>query len=165
MKRTTRFSAPKTSFFIIALVLLALSGNVYPSRSQAQKNPDNSDPIEVGMVTLLGSPLKYDGKFIRTIGFMCLELEGNALYLHEEDYRYRNTKNSVELHLSKAQEGQFKSISLKYVLIEGRVSASQWDLDTGVYSGAIGNITRLELWRPRGDIPAPPQEPASYCSR
>ena len=70
------------------------------------------------MVALIAAPNSYEGKFIRTHGFLCLEFEGDAVYLREEDYRHGLTKNSFALRLSKQQE-QFKSLSLKYVLIEG----------------------------------------------
>jgi hypothetical protein len=54
------------------------------------------------MVVLLAEPQKYDDKFIRTIGFVCLEYEGDALYLHEQDYRHQNYENALELRGTKA---------------------------------------------------------------
>jgi hypothetical protein len=54
-------------------------------------------------------------------------------------------------------------MSLKYVIVEGTVYAN--GLESSEYAGAIGDITRFEYWRPRGDIPAPPAEPPSHCSR
>jgi hypothetical protein len=145
---------------LLTLPLLFVPGNATSSPLQTQKSPDSPDPINIGMVALLAAPQKYDGKLIRTVGFACLEFEGNALYLHEEDYRQRNTKNAVKLLLSKHQEEQFKSLSLRHVLIEGTVSADKWGLEKGMYSGSIGNITRLEYWRSRGDTSAPSQEPS-----
>lgn len=115
------------------------------------------------MVALLADPQKYEGKAVRTIGFMCLEYEGNALYLHEEDYRYGILKNAMALRLSPAQQKKFKSLSLKHVIIEGTFDANgpeRWQ-----YGGAIDNITRLEIWRPRPDISVPPVEAPSHCSR
>lgn len=144
-------------FLVMAMLFSARSAQPLQTASKT------SAPLNVGMVALLGDPQKYDGKVIRTIGFMCLEYEGDALYLHEEDYRYGILKNALALRLSSAQQKQFKSLSLKYVIIEGTMYANgpeRWD-----YGGAIGNITRLDIWRPRPDIPVPPAEPPSHCSR
>jgi len=97
------------------------------------------------MVALVAVPERYDGKFVRTHGFLSIEFEGDALYLHEEDYRHGLTKNSLALRLSKSQRQQFKSLSLKYVVIEGTVYARGLE-QTDMWSGALGNITRLEIW-------------------
>jgi hypothetical protein len=75
------------------------------------------------------------------------------VYLHEEDYQHGLTKNSFALRLYKPQREQFKSLSLKYVLIEGTVYARGLE-HTDRWSGAIGNITRLEVWPiERGAVP------------
>jgi len=105
------------------------------------------------MVALIAAPENYEGKSVRTHGFLCIELEGDALYLHEEDYRHGLTKNSFALRLAKSQRQRFKSLSLKYVLIEGTVYANGLER-TDRWSGAIGNITRLEVWPiQRGHVP------------
>lgn len=117
----------------------------------------------MGLVALLAEPQKYDGKVVRTIGFASIRFEGNALFLHEEDYRYGNLKNAVALRVTEAQAEQFKRMSLKYVIIEGTMHANgdeSWD-----YAGAIGEITRFDYWGPRSDIPAHPEEPLSGTSR
>lgn len=147
------------SLCLLAVFMLFPVGSARLSHASS----DSPAPINAGMVALVADPQKYEGKFIRTIGFMCLEYEGDALYLHEEDYRYGIYKNAFALRLSQAQRKQFKSLSLKHVIIEGTLFANgpeRWD-----YAGAIGNITRLEYWHPRGDIPAPPEESPSRCSR
>jgi len=149
----------KPGICLLAVVMLFSAQSAKPFQSSST----SSSPLNVGMVVLLSDPQKYDGKVIRTIGFMCFEYEGNALYLHQEDYRYGILKNALVLRVSPAQQKQFKSLSLKHVIIEGTLYANgpeRWD-----YGGAIGNITRLDIWRPRPDIPAPPAEPPSHCSR
>jgi hypothetical protein len=150
---------------IIAVGVLFVSGLASSSQRRTDSSPSRGEPINVGLVALLGSPERYDGRRIRTVGLLCIEFEGNALYLHEEDYQYRMTKNAAELDLSKAQEEQFKSLSLKHVLIEGTVSADRGELERGMYGATIGKVTRLEYWRPRGDIAGLAPEPPSACSR
>jgi hypothetical protein len=159
MRQIAGLEMSKRSLYLLALIILLPLGSARSSRT-ASSNPK---PLNVGMVALLADPQKYDGKFIRTFGFMCLEYEGDALYLHEEDYRYQNYKNALALRVAEAQRKQFKSLSLKHVLIEGTMYAN--GPENSEYAGAIGNITRLEYSGPRGDIPAPPEEPPSHCSR
>lgn len=149
----------RRSLYLLALIILLPVGSARSSRA-ASNSPK---PIDVGMVNLLANPQQYDSRVIRTIGFACLEFEGNALYLHEEDFRYQNYKNALALRVAEGQLKQFKSLSLKHVIVEGTMYAN--GLESSEYAGAIGNITRFEYWRPRGDIPASHEEPAFHCSR
>jgi len=97
------------------------------------------------MVALVANPQRYEGKIIRTVGFLCVEFEGNALYVHDADYRHGLSKNSMALRLSDSQSKQFKSLSLRYVIIEATVYANGLE-STAEWAGALGNITRLEVW-------------------
>jgi hypothetical protein len=110
--------------------------------------------LSVGMVALLANPQNYDRKLIQTIGVLCVEHEGDALYLHFEDAQHLNDKNAFSLRFSAAQREQFKSLNLKYVLIEGTMYAN--GPERSEFGGAIGNITRLEAWGPTTGIDAPP---------
>lgn len=96
------------------------------------------------MVALVAYPQRYNGRMIRTVGFVCIEFEGDAVYVHEEDFRHGLIKNSMALRLTKSQEKQFKPLSQMYAVIEGKVEAN--GLESGDWAGAIGNITRLEAW-------------------
>lgn len=153
MKQAVRSGSSGWLVGLVALFLLALTGNAAPFPQQAGGSSDVPKPVDVSMVALIAAPESYEGKFVRTHGFLCIEFEGNALYLHEEDYRHGLAKNSFALRLSRSQLEQFKSLSLKYVLIEGTVYAKGLE-HTDRWSGAIGNITRLEAWPiDRGPIP------------
>jgi hypothetical protein len=136
----------------LALPLFFLAGYGIFCREQSTGRSASPEPIDVGMVALLATPEKYDGKSVRTIGFVCMEFEGKALYLHEEDYRHGLIKDSFALRLTDSQRREFKSMSPKYVLIEGRVYAN--GPEAHEWAGAIGNITRLEVWpADRGPVP------------
>jgi hypothetical protein len=136
---------------LLALPFLFVVGSPTSSQGQINRSSTSDEPINVGMVALLAAPERYEGKLVRTHGFLCIEFEGDALYLHEEDYRYGLTKDSFALRLTESQRKQFKSLSLKYVVIEGRVYAN--GLERGDWGGAIGNITRLNVW-PVDRLPA-----------
>ena len=116
------------------LVALASTQPSLPSKGD--------EPIGAGMVALLASPHTYEGKRVRTIGFLDIEFEGNALYLHEEDYRYSIYGNALRFHVSRSQEQRFKSLSLHYVLVEGTVYATEGQM----YAGYIEDVSRLEAW-------------------
>src|SRR5712692_9436267 len=124
MKQTVHPRKFRWMVSLLTLLFLFFDGYVSSAQRQADRSSASHEPIDVGMVALLTAPQKYQGKFIRTIGFVCIEFEGDALYLHEEDYRYGLTKDSFALRLTDSQRKQFKSMSLKYVLIEGRVDAN-----------------------------------------
>ncbi|MBF9140172.1 hypothetical protein [Hymenobacter properus] len=52
-----------------------------------------SDEFDVSLVKLIANPEKYDGKTIQVIGFLNLEFEGDAIYLHKEDFDQGLTRN------------------------------------------------------------------------
>ena len=73
------------------------------------------------MVVLLAEPQEYDDKFIRTIGFVCLEYEGDALYLTmSEIIGIKITKTLLRF----AARKQLESLSLKQVIVEGTMYAN-----------------------------------------
>jgi hypothetical protein len=98
------------------------------------------------MIVILAAPERYNGRPIRTNGFLRLQFEGNALFFHEEDYRQGLTKNALLLDLSTEEEAQFKTLNGRYVLIEGTVWASRAAIESGQWGGILKHITRLEAW-------------------
>ena len=124
-------------FRAIAVALLA---------AQCIRPSAEPEPIDVGMVALLGSPHRYSGKRIRTTGFLVINFEGTAVYLHEEDYRYAMYGNAYDLDLPGPQQERYRTLNLKHVLIEGTTFAA----DGSVWGGRMTRITRLELWPSSG---------------
>ena len=55
---------------LVALSLLALTGNATPARQHTGDSSYVPKPIDVGMVALIAAPENYDGKLIRTHGFL-----------------------------------------------------------------------------------------------
>lgn len=98
-----------------------------------------AEPTDVGMVQLLAQPEKYHGKFIRVHGFLRLEFEGKALYLHREDYANGLTKNGVWVDMLETPEHM--KLNMHYVLIEGVFNAKDRG-HLGLWSGAIEKINR-----------------------
>jgi hypothetical protein len=79
----------------------------------------NEEPINVSIVQLIANGQKYDGKLVRVIGFLRLEFEGNALYLHREDYETSIMKNGIWVDVYSETTKQSKTLNMHYVLLEG----------------------------------------------
>jgi hypothetical protein len=90
--------------------------------------------------------LKYDKKLVRIIGFLRLEFEGNAIYLHREDFLHGISENSVWVNVPKAMtKEQMEQVNEKYVICEGVFHAGVHG-HMGMFSGELSEINRLEPW-------------------
>src|SRR5450755_4390302 len=103
-----------------------------------------AEPLDVGMIQLLATPQKFDGKFIRVDGFLRLEFEGKALYLHKEDYVNGLYRNSVWVDL--LEDKEHMRLNMHYVLIEGVFNAKNHG-HMGLFGGSIEKITRAQTLR------------------
>ena len=108
------------------------------------------EPADVSLIQLIGDPDKYDGKFVRVIGFLRLEFEGNALYFHREDYESSLTKNAIWIDASADMKKQRQTFDQKYVLLEGTFDAKRFG-HMGLFSGELHGIKRAEVWQPGTD--------------
>ena len=100
-------------------------------------------PQDVSIVQLLATPERFDGKLVRVIGFLCLAFEGDAVYLHREDFDHGLTQNALWVQVPEKPDA---SLSLNYVLIEGTFDAGDHG-HMGLFGGAIRKITRMSVWR------------------
>src|SRR5262249_1884257 len=76
----------------------------------------------VSMLQLITTPEKYDGRVIRVLGFLWLELEGNALYVHREDYENRLLFNRIGLT---PPSEDYSALRGQYVIVEGGFNANR----------------------------------------
>jgi hypothetical protein len=104
------------------------------------------EPVDVSMVQLIATPEKYQGQVVRFIAFLRIEFEGNALYLHQEDYEHGISRNAIWLDLTKNEILRAKTMSDHYVLAVGHFD-SHLTGHMGMFSGTLGEVTRLEAWR------------------
>ena len=123
---------------VAALSVAAFS---FTTRGRAVEMAEN-----VSMVQLIATPEKFDGKFVRVIGFLNLEFEGDALYLHREDL-VQSLDNCVWVHRTDVMERDRKKLNRHYVMIEGNFDAQDHG-HMGMFGGAIKDITRIETWPP-----------------
>jgi hypothetical protein len=97
------------------------------------------------MIQLIANPQQYDGKPIRVLAFLNLEFEGNALYLHREDFEKSLLSNAVWVSLSDQQALTSKKLSGGYVLVEGIFSSKDRG-HLGIFFGSIQHVTRIQSW-------------------
>ncbi len=101
----------------------------------------------VSLIELIANPHLYDGKRVRVLGYLNLEFEGNALYLHKEDYEHSLSKNSLWVEVDKEQRKIMRDCKSKsYVLLEGTFNAANRG-HFGLWSGAIESLSRCSPWR------------------
>ncbi len=115
------------------------------------------------LLRILASPDSFHGKEIQVIGFLDLAFEGTALYLHREDLAYGVLGNSIWVNVSSEMHKRAKVLNRKYVIIRGTFDANNHG-HMGLFSGALTNITRCDVWadpkHPRwGEPPPPPPNP------
>jgi hypothetical protein len=128
MNRTCRRAL---AFSAIAMILL--SGFCSSPVSSALNN-------SVSIVQLIATPEKYDGKVVQVMGFLRLEFEGNAIYLHEDDYKHAITKNGLMVVSNAEIDAKADKLNLHYVVLEGTFDANDHG-NKGLNSGTITNIT------------------------
>ena len=91
----------------------------------------------ISIITLIANPEKFEGDTVMVSGFLNFEFEGNALYIHEEDYEHRMYKNSiwVDIDRDSLKSPYFNKYNKKYVEIEGVFSKSEGHM--GAFSGSV----------------------------
>jgi hypothetical protein len=127
----------------IGTFLLVISACTW-AQTSAEDSP-HAPPISI--VTLLAEPVTKIPQRIQVAGFLVLEFEGEALYLHREDYQQGLTRNAIRIALAPEQEKQYKDFSGSYVLAEGSFKKVQNSED--IFTGSIFNIRRIVKLLPR----------------
>ena len=94
------------------------------------------EPEDVSIIQLIAAPSTFDGKLIRAIGFLRLEFEGDALYLHQEDFKHALAQNRVWVDIPSDFKHRSK-LSMNYVIVEGVFNANHRELQ---------KIRRADIW-------------------
>jgi hypothetical protein len=140
-------------FGIISLFLLIASCSSKNKDSRVSvndlliSNEDNqNEEYDVSLVKLIANPEKYNGKTIQIIGYLNLEFEGNAVYLHKEDYEHGLTRNGFWVDFSgPIKENKKLAFSKKYVIIVGKFDMKRHG-HMSLFGGTIKDISRLDAW-------------------
>jgi len=97
------------------------------------------------MIQLIATPAQYHGKQIRVIAFLNLEFEGDALYLHRDDFVRSIFKNGIWIELLGRRGEAYAPLSGGYVIAEGTFDAEKRG-HFGMWSGTLKDVRRLEPW-------------------
>jgi hypothetical protein len=117
-------------------------------------NDVRDDPIDVSIIRLVAAPKDYAQKVVRIVGYLNIGVEGDAIYLHEEDFKQSLTPNGLALQAKPQMLKQLEKINRQYVIIEGMFDPA----DTGhmrLFSGGIRDITRADAWKPGAENASP----------
>lgn len=139
---------------ILFTILILLSGHCF---GQISKDSNSTlvpfHEFNISLVKLITNPEKYDGKIIQIVGYLNLEFEGDAIYLHKEDYDHSITRNAFSVRFSKEiQLRNLKKYNKAYVIIVGKFDMKNLG-HMSLFGGTIKDITRLDLWRIRNRKP------------
>jgi hypothetical protein len=140
--------AVRVTLLILGAALLAAAAAFAAGKKadDAEDRPGASArrPLAVSLVRLIAAPGEYDGKHVRVHGFVSVEHEGTAVYLHRDDWQHMLTKNGLWLAVNdSAPKGSKEAeVAGRYALIEGRFSAKKQG-HMGLWSGAIEDVTRM----------------------
>lgn len=99
----------------------------------------------VSIIQLIATPEKFQNKRVQMTVFLHVEFEGDAVYLHQEDYEKALTQNALWIDLSGNFSAKAKKINDSYVIVSG-VFDSNDNGHMGMFSGALTKIDRLDIW-------------------
>jgi hypothetical protein len=107
-------------------------------------------PADASLIELISSPERFRGLWVRVIGYVVLEFEGNAVYLHEEDFVHGIMRNALWLEVD--SNGPPTLARPGYAIVEGRFAADVHG-HMGLFSGALTEIRRISPWAGRQAAP------------
>ena len=93
----------------------------------------------VSLVNLISNPEKYDGKKVIVSGYLSLDFEGSAIYLHKDDYENTITTNGV---WCVADLVKYKEFDHSYVSIEAVFDAKNHG-HLNLFAGELKEISRV----------------------
>jgi hypothetical protein len=128
----------KVLLICLAIVLFTLTGGSAYSRELR----------DISAIQLIATPEQFNGQDVRVIGFLHLEFEGDALYLHREDFENSIMRNAVAIELSDSQSRSWRRLNNHYVVVEGRFSSVAKG-HLAIRSGSIQSVIRLSNWSNR----------------
>ena len=124
---------------IASIIFLAFA--IWAVINRAQQPPIAS---QVSLVQLISNPSQYDNHRVIVSGFLTLDFENSALYLHADDAGHFITKNALWVTAQSGVKFRRDEINHHYVGIVGLFKANDHG-HLGMYSGMIGEVERIDL--------------------
>jgi hypothetical protein len=81
------------NFIFLTLVFLSFLSckSAYPQ--------EKNETLDVSIIQLIANPQDFENKKIRIKGYLSFQHEGNAIYLHKEDYENVISQNAIYLYI------------------------------------------------------------------
>ena len=92
--------------------------------AQESQSSPSAEVNDVSIIRLIATPEKYQGSYVRIIGFVRLEFEGNAIYLSKDDERYAVYRNGLWLNVPGEVWANAKQYDGKFCLLEGTFNSA-----------------------------------------
>ena len=128
---------------LLLLLLLSLPARALPAT-------DDTSWRGVSIASLVTAPHKYHGKKVVVRGFVRLEFEGSAIYLHEDDYTWGIPENGIWLNGASCKRADGTSFRTGYAIVTGIFSANDHG-HMGMWEGELAVSKCTELFaRKRG---------------
>jgi hypothetical protein len=129
---------------LLAGLALALSGCSLVTRDPANRCfSDDTGPVcTVALVELISRPEIYSGRRVKVVGWLHLEPEGDALYLHREDYERTIAGNSLRFSAPQAFMQRADEFNDEYCLVIATFVAYEAGANT-VHSGGLKDVTAV----------------------
>lgn len=144
--RTLALGAAVLAIVFVAGILTSISRRSEDSSSVAISVGEvRYDAVDVSMIRLIAAPQEYAKKVIRVHGYLNVEFEGNAVYLHEEDFTHALTSNALWIDAKPEIMNGLQQLSGQYVLLEGIFDPTHHG-HLSLYSGALLDISRGDAW-------------------
>ena len=126
---------------LCALVMLATDGWAGKERVSKVKR--------VSLIQLIARPSDYHGRLVEVPGFCRLEFEGNALYVHKEDFERVIFKNALWLDVGWPVPEQWRAMSDEYVVVQA-VFDAELRLHAE-FSGVLRDVRSIQRRQPRSE--------------
>jgi len=121
-----------------AAILMLIAERV----SLAQATTDDvQHALPASIVTLLAQPASNIVKRVQVAGFLVLDFEGEALYLHKEDYQEGLTRNAIRMALTPEQMKQYQNLAGSYVSIEASFIKRRNSED--IFTGSLFDVKEI----------------------
>lgn len=104
-------------------------------------------PIHVSLVRLIADPERFHGRLVRVIGYLVIEFEGDALYLHGDDALFRISANALAVQVTPDMHER-KDVLGGYVMLEGVFDPDATGHRGAFPSGGLVHVRRCVKWSP-----------------
>jgi hypothetical protein len=154
MKAISKYNRYKFTYFstVILVFNITFTGcNSSPSKPATKDTALNKSGLqpeqyeEVSIINLIATPERYNNKLVRIVGYLNMEYENDAVYMHKEDYDLKISKNCIGVEIPRATRynQHVKDCNKKYVFVEGVFNMNR--ANEGSFNSSITNINRLEI--------------------